>query len=96
MGGKDLDDIVDGAKYLRHASRVDPKRIGLYGGSYGGFITLMAMFTHARCLRRRRGAASGDRLGALQPRLHLEHPQRAAEATRRRTGESRRSISPKA
>ena len=22
-----------------------PKRIGLYGGSYGGFITLMAMFT---------------------------------------------------
>ena len=25
--------------------RVDPKRIGIYGGSYGGFITLMAMFT---------------------------------------------------
>ncbi len=25
--------------------KVDPKRIGLYGGSYGGFITLMAMFT---------------------------------------------------
>jgi dipeptidyl aminopeptidase/acylaminoacyl peptidase len=24
---------------------VDPKRIGIYGGSYGGFITLMAMFT---------------------------------------------------
>ena len=24
---------------------VDPKKIGLYGGSYGGFITLMAMFT---------------------------------------------------
>ena len=23
----------------------DPKKIGLYGGSYGGFITLMAMFT---------------------------------------------------
>jgi len=25
---------------------VDPRKIGLYGGSYGGFITLMAMFTH--------------------------------------------------
>ena len=25
--------------------KVDPKRIGVYGGSYGGFITLMAMFT---------------------------------------------------
>jgi dipeptidyl aminopeptidase/acylaminoacyl peptidase len=45
MGGKDLDDIVDGAKYLVDTQRVDPKRIGVYGGSYGGFITLMALFT---------------------------------------------------
>ncbi len=44
MGGKDLDDNVDGAKWLA-AQGADPKRIGLYGGSYGGFITLMAMFT---------------------------------------------------
>jgi dipeptidyl aminopeptidase/acylaminoacyl peptidase len=44
MGGKDLDDNVDGAKWLV-AQGADPKRIGLYGGSYGGFITLMAMFT---------------------------------------------------
>jgi dipeptidyl aminopeptidase/acylaminoacyl peptidase len=45
MGGKDLDDIVDGATYLVQAQKVDPKRVGLYGGSYGGFITLMALFT---------------------------------------------------
>lgn len=45
MGGKDLDDIVDAAKYLASAQGVDPKKIGLYGGSYGGFMTLMAMFT---------------------------------------------------
>ncbi len=45
MGGKDLEDIVDGAKHLVAAHKVDPKRIGVYGGSYGGFITLMAMFT---------------------------------------------------
>ncbi len=45
MGGKDLEDVVDGATYLVDAERVDPKRIGVYGGSYGGFITLMAMFT---------------------------------------------------
>ncbi len=45
MGGKDLDDQVDGAKYLIDTFRVDPRRIGIYGGSYGGFITLMAMFT---------------------------------------------------
>ncbi len=45
MGGKDLDDQVDGAKFLTEKFGVNPKHIGLYGGSYGGFITLMAMFT---------------------------------------------------
>jgi dipeptidyl aminopeptidase/acylaminoacyl peptidase len=45
MGGKDLDDQVDAAKWLVEQQGVDPKRIGIYGGSYGGFITLMAMFT---------------------------------------------------
>ncbi|MDP8980370.1 MAG: prolyl oligopeptidase family serine peptidase [Acidobacteriota bacterium] len=44
MGGKDLDDEVDAARWLVAQHRVDPRRIGLYGGSYGGFITLMAMF----------------------------------------------------
>ncbi len=45
MGGKDLDDQVDGARWMVENLNVDPKRIGIYGGSYGGFITLMAMFT---------------------------------------------------
>ena len=38
-------DEVDAAKWLVSEQGVDPKRIGVYGGSYGGFITLMAMFT---------------------------------------------------
>jgi dipeptidyl aminopeptidase/acylaminoacyl peptidase len=45
MGGKDLEDVVDGARYLSEAHKVNPGRVGVYGGSYGGFITLMAMFT---------------------------------------------------
>ncbi|MFZ5999917.1 MAG: prolyl oligopeptidase family serine peptidase [Bacteroidota bacterium] len=45
MGGKDLTDNVDGAKWLAEKHGVNPKRIGIYGGSYGGFITLMGMFT---------------------------------------------------
>jgi len=45
MGGIDLNDHVDAAKWLASEQRVDPKRIGIYGGSYGGFIALMAMFT---------------------------------------------------
>jgi len=45
MGGKDLTDHVDAADWLVKNQGVDAKRIGIYGGSYGGFITLMAMFT---------------------------------------------------
>ncbi len=45
MGGKDLSDNVDGARWLVENYRINPDRIGIYGGSYGGFITLMAQFT---------------------------------------------------
>jgi dipeptidyl aminopeptidase/acylaminoacyl peptidase len=45
MGGKDLEDNLDGAAYMVEQYDIDAKRIGVYGGSYGGFITLMAMFT---------------------------------------------------
>jgi len=45
MGGKDLTDQVDAAGFLINNMGVDKKRIGIYGGSYGGFITLMGMFT---------------------------------------------------
>ncbi|MCC7003924.1 MAG: prolyl oligopeptidase family serine peptidase [Gemmatimonadaceae bacterium] len=45
MGGKDLDDHVSGSKYLTKTYGIQPERIGIYGGSYGGFMTLMALFT---------------------------------------------------
>lgn len=45
MGGKDLDDQVDAARWLVSQHGVAVNRIGIYGGSYGGFITLMALFT---------------------------------------------------
>jgi len=45
MGGKDLSDQVDGVKFLVDNYGVNPKHVGIYGGSYGGFMTLMAMFT---------------------------------------------------
>jgi len=44
MGGKDLSDQVDGAKYLVSEHGIDMDKVGIYGGSYGGFITLMGMF----------------------------------------------------
>lgn len=45
MGGKDLSDHVDGISYLVKNYGVNPAHIGVYGGSYGGFITLMGLFT---------------------------------------------------
>ena len=34
------DDVTDGAKWLVAQGVADPKRIGIYGGSYGGYATL--------------------------------------------------------
>ncbi len=44
MGGRDLQDHVDGSKWLQSEHGINGERIGIYGGSYGGFITLMALF----------------------------------------------------
>ena len=45
MGGKDLTDHADGVNWLVKNYGVNPAHIGIYGGSYGGFITLMGLFT---------------------------------------------------
>jgi dipeptidyl aminopeptidase/acylaminoacyl peptidase len=84
MGGKDLEDNLDGAKWLIEQG-ADPKRIGIYGGSYGGFITLMAMFTSPDTF------AAGAALRPVTDWAHYNHgytsnilntPQADAEAFR--------------
>jgi len=45
MGGRDLGDYVDASSWVGEEFGIDPERIAIYGGSYGGFITLMALFT---------------------------------------------------
>lgn len=68
MGGKDLTDHVDAARYLVAEHNIDAKRIGLYGGSYGGFITLMAMFTTPDVF------AAGAALRPVTDWAHYNHP----------------------
>ncbi|MGL1957775.1 MAG: prolyl oligopeptidase family serine peptidase [Colwellia sp.] len=45
MGKVEVEDMRDGVNWLVNNANVDSKRIGTYGGSYGGFLTLMSMFT---------------------------------------------------
>ena len=68
MGGKDLSDQVDGAKYLVETHGIDAERVGIYGGSYGGFITLMAMFNEAETFK------SGAALRSVTDWAHYNHP----------------------
>ena len=42
-GASEYQDVVAGAKFLQSVSGVDAKRIGIWGGSYGGYLTAMAL-----------------------------------------------------
>ncbi|MDP9076700.1 MAG: prolyl oligopeptidase family serine peptidase [Bacteroidota bacterium] len=67
MGGKDLTDQEDGVKMLVDKYGVNPKHVGLYGGSYGGFITLMAMFTEPETW------AAGGAIRSVTDWAHYNH-----------------------
>ena len=43
LGGGDLQDEVYGARFLSDTGYVNPRKIGITGGSYGGYMTLMAI-----------------------------------------------------
>jgi dipeptidyl aminopeptidase/acylaminoacyl peptidase len=42
-GASEYQDVVAGAKFLQHVKGVDPARIGIWGGSYGGYLTALAL-----------------------------------------------------
>ncbi|MDT0641969.1 prolyl oligopeptidase family serine peptidase [Zunongwangia sp. F363] len=67
MGGKDLSDQVDGVKYLIENYDINPQKVGIYGGSYGGFITLMAMFTEPETFQ------AGAALRSVTDWAHYNH-----------------------
>ena len=71
MGGRDLGDYVDASRYLQEEHGIDPERVFIYGGSYGGFITLMALFTEAEHF------GGGAALRAVTDWAHYNHPYTA-------------------
>ncbi len=42
-GGSEFNDVMGAGLYLKSRSDVDPARIGVWGGSYGGYLTAMAL-----------------------------------------------------
>jgi dipeptidyl aminopeptidase/acylaminoacyl peptidase len=43
MGGGDLQDVLAAAEWIKQTGYLDPKRIALMGGSYGGYMTMMGV-----------------------------------------------------
>jgi dipeptidyl aminopeptidase/acylaminoacyl peptidase len=43
QGASEYLDVKAGAEYLQRLPQVDPRRIGIYGGSYGGYLTALAL-----------------------------------------------------
>ena len=71
FGGRDLQDHVDASKWITKTYRIPPERIGIYGGSYGGFITLMALFTEGQYF------GAGAALRSVTDWAHYNHPYTA-------------------
>ncbi|HET8649400.1 MAG TPA: alpha/beta fold hydrolase, partial [Gemmatimonadales bacterium] len=67
MGGRDLQDQVDAVKWLQREMGISPDRVGIWGGSYGGFITLMALFTEPKWF------GAGAALRAVTDWAHYNH-----------------------
>lgn len=68
MGGRDIESAVAAAKWLAANHGVDSRRIGIYGGSYGGFFTLMALFKHPGVF------AAGAAMYPVTDWAHYNHP----------------------
>jgi dipeptidyl aminopeptidase/acylaminoacyl peptidase len=67
MGGKDLQDYIDVKKFAIDSLGIEEQRVGIYGGSYGGFITLMALLTEPKAF------ACGAALRSVTDWAHYNH-----------------------
>ena len=68
MGTPELEDLTDGVAWLVSEHDVDPLRVGVYGGSYGGFMTMMALFQQPDLF------ACGAALRPVTDWAHYNHP----------------------
>jgi dipeptidyl aminopeptidase/acylaminoacyl peptidase len=69
VGGKDAEDAAASADYLKTLNYVDTERIGVWGLSYGGFFTLIAMADHPTAFR-----CGIDVAGSVDYKMWYEDP----------------------
>jgi dipeptidyl aminopeptidase/acylaminoacyl peptidase len=84
-GASEYQDVLAAAHYLRSRPDVDPSRIGIWGGSYGGYLTALALARNSDLFAagvdihgvHDRTAGIGDRLGsaALRPEKPADFEQ---------------------
>jgi dipeptidyl aminopeptidase/acylaminoacyl peptidase len=67
MGDKDVQGALAAVDYLAREHGIDRSRVGLYGISYGGFFSLMALFRHPGVF------AAGVANAAVTDWAHYEH-----------------------
>ena len=75
LGGADLKDEIAGVDFLKATGFIDPKRVGIWGGSYGGFMTLMAIGNAPGIW-----SAAVDEYGILNWLSMLEHEDPSLQA----------------
>ncbi|NVK22448.1 MAG: S9 family peptidase [Kangiellaceae bacterium] len=68
MGTPEVIDLQDGADWLATNANVNRNKVGIYGGSYGGFLTFMALFTAPDAF------AAGASLRPVTDWAHYNHP----------------------
>lgn len=92
-GNKDMFDHVDAKKYLASLDFIDPEKIAVYGGSYGGYMTLCCMTRAAgefACGIALYGDSDiaesykhGDRPGRLDLKMQMGDPEENEEIYKR-------------
>ena len=86
LGGRDLDDVLGGVDYLAKLGNIDMARVGIWGSSYGGFLTAMAMFLAPDTFRAGASFSSvndWENYNAFYTEQRLMRPQDNPEAYRR-------------
>jgi len=71
MGFPEVEDLEDGVDWIVRNKSVDRKRVGVYGGSYGGFLTFMSLFRKPDLF------AAGAALRPVTNWAHYNHPYTA-------------------